>query len=167
MKICKNCEGQIPNRVWIDGKLKITNNRTYCLACSPFGSKNTRRLHLEMGVSGERLCNCTVCKKDYIYSRTKSNSTIVCPACTQNKRRKDIKEFAVNLKGGKCHFCSYSRCLSSLTFHHLDPSKKEFGISSITVSKERIEKELSKCILVCRNCHGEIEDGLISVGVLV
>lgn len=163
MKLCKKCSNPIPYRVWIKGKLRITNKRTYCLKCSPFGSKSTGRIHLEMGTSGDRNCKCTVCGDDYTYSRTKCNSTVVCSACTQKRRRRETKEFGIQLKGGKCQMCGYNRCNSNLTFHHLDPKKKEFGISSTTVSKNRMIKEIEKCILVCKNCHGEIEEGITKI----
>lgn len=54
--------------------------------------------------------------------------------------------------------CGYSKCIAALDFHHTDPSKKDFGISSggYTRSFEKIKDELDKCILVCANCHREL-----------
>ena len=51
----------------------------------------------------------------------------------------------------------------ALEFHHLDPSQKDFGISSkgYTRSWDKVKEELDKCILVCSNCHREIHSGLI------
>lgn len=45
-----------------------------------------------------------------------------------------------------------------MEFHHKDPSKKDFGISSAGTTKsfERIKLELDKCDLLCSNCHKEI-----------
>jgi len=48
-----------------------------------------------------------------------------------------------------------------MDFHHTNSKEKDFKISGISVSWERIKKELDKCVLVCKNCHGEIEAGLI------
>lgn len=75
-----------------------------------------------------------------------------------SKRRKQIKQNAMDHKGGKCCICGYSKCLDALEFHHLDDSKKEFGISKrgYTRSWEKVCQELEKCILVCSNCHREI-----------
>ena len=80
--------------------------------------------------------------------------------------RKKRKTQAVAYKGGVCCLCGYSRCLRSLHFHHLDPSKKSFALSDKghTRSWENAKKELDKTVLVCANCHGEIEESL-SVGV--
>jgi hypothetical protein len=77
--------------------------------------------------------------------------------------RQRAKKRAVEYKGGKCQACGYCRCIRALKFHHLDPDKKDFAISSVSRSWEVIRKELDKCILVCGNCHDEIHDGLIDV----
>jgi predicted HNH restriction endonuclease len=71
----------------------------------------------------------------------------------------------VALHGGKCIVCGYNRSKRSLCFHHLDPSTKEFciGFSGNSPGKSRLLAESKKCILVCANCHGEIEDGLLDV----
>lgn len=79
------------------------------------------------------------------------------------RRRKRLREKAVQYKGGKCICCGYDRCQAALDFHHLDASQKEFGISldGITRSWERVQKELDKCVLVCSNCHREIHAGIL------
>jgi len=64
--------------------------------------------------------------------------------------------------GGRCSVCGYDRCIVNLHFHHVDPTTKSFGISvangkSIAAYRE----EVKKCVLVCANCHGEIETGQI------
>jgi 5-methylcytosine-specific restriction endonuclease McrA len=79
------------------------------------------------------------------------------------KRRRKLREMAVEYKGGKCVFCGYKRDITALDFHHLDESKKDFGLSQrgLTRSWNRIRKELDKCILVCANCHREIHSGIL------
>lgn len=81
-----------------------------------------------------------------------------------SKRRRKIKEMAVEYKGGKCVFCGYNRCIGALEFHHLNPDEKDFNIASTgtTRSWEKVKKELDKCICVCANCHREIHNGIIS-----
>lgn len=73
-------------------------------------------------------------------------------------RRIRLKELSVAYLGNKCALCGYSKYIGSLDFHHIDPSKKEYGISSsgITRSWSKTKEELEKCILICKNCHGEI-----------
>ena len=79
------------------------------------------------------------------------------------KRRKKLKELAVKYKGGKCVFCGYKRDHAALDFHHLDETKKVFGLSQrgLTRSWKRVKKELDKCILVCANCHREVHSGTL------
>ena len=79
------------------------------------------------------------------------------------KRRKKLKQLAVEYLGGRCMICGYSKCFDALEFHHL--FDKKFGLSTrgITRSWESIKKELKKCILVCANCHREIHAGLVQL----
>lgn len=78
------------------------------------------------------------------------------------KRRRALKAKAVEYLGGSCVCCGYDRHQGVLDFHHLDRSTKEFAISGqgLTRSWEKIKAELDKCILVCANCHREIELGI-------
>jgi 5-methylcytosine-specific restriction endonuclease McrA len=78
------------------------------------------------------------------------------------KRRKNIRWKAIAYKGGRCQICSYDRCAEALEFHHLNSSRKDFGISSkgYTRSWNKVLEELEKCILLCANCHREIHAGL-------
>jgi len=60
-----------------------------------------------------------------------------------------------------CEKCdeSHPACLD---FHHLEPSEKDHNISDMVprgYSIERINEEIGKCILVCRNCHAKIHWG--------
>ncbi|MEK7550826.1 MAG: hypothetical protein AAB535_03525 [Patescibacteria group bacterium] len=76
------------------------------------------------------------------------------------KRRRKVKELAINLKGGKCQVCGYNRYQGALDLHHVNGTK-EFGISDkgYTRSWEKVKAEIGKCMLVCANCHREIEGG--------
>ena len=68
----------------------------------------------------------------------------------------------VHEAGGCCSVCGYDRCIVNLVFHHVDPSRKAFAISTSTgKSLAAFREEAGKCVLVCANCHGEIEAGLI------
>ncbi len=77
------------------------------------------------------------------------------------KRRKKIKTLAIEYKGGKCQICGYSKYQGALDLHHVR-GKKEFGIGDkgYTRSWEKVKQELEKCILVCSNCHRELEAGI-------
>ena len=79
-----------------------------------------------------------------------------------DRRRKVLKEKAINYKGGKCVFCGYKKCNQALEFHHLGSYEKDFGVSAkgYTRSWSKVRDELDKCILVCSNCHREIHAGM-------
>jgi hypothetical protein len=79
-----------------------------------------------------------------------------------SKRRKMIKQMAIEYKGGKCIFCGYDKYAGALDFHHIDESQKLFNLSvkGLTRSWERTKAELDKCVLVCANCHREIHGGI-------
>ena len=83
-----------------------------------------------------------------------------CNIIMVSNRRRKLKVMAIEYKGGKCCICGYSKSIRSMQFHHLDPKEKDFGLGGVGTRKswEEIKKELDKCILVCANCHGELED---------
>ena len=84
-----------------------------------------------------------------------------CAKCSSESvilRRKKVKEELVEYKGGKCEICGYNKCIAALEFHHIDSNEKDFAISSkgITISIEKMKKEVDKCMLLCSNCHKEV-----------
>lgn len=76
------------------------------------------------------------------------------------RKRQAIKVKAVEYKGGECFRCGYSKSVKALQFHHIEPHKKDFGVSTkgFTRSWEKLKVELDKCNLVCSNCHAEIHE---------
>ena len=80
------------------------------------------------------------------------------------KRRRRVKELAIQLKGGKCQICGYCKYQGALDLHHAY-GKKSFGIGDkgYTRSWAKIREEISKCVLVCANCHREIGAGFIKL----
>lgn len=88
-----------------------------------------------------------------------------CRAERVGQRRRIIKSKLVAEAGGKCVICGYDRCQRALEFHHLDPSTKEFhlGFTGVTRSLAKARAEARKCILLCSNCHAEVEAGVTAV----
>ena len=68
-------------------------------------------------------------------------------------------------RGGSCARCGYSKSVAALSFHHKDPSQKEFGLSNsgVTHSWDTYWEEAQKCELLCAICHAELheEEGYI------
>ena len=77
------------------------------------------------------------------------------------RRRRKIKRILVNEAGGRCVLCGYDRCIAAMHFHHLDPSEKSFHLSEqgVTRSLSLARQEAAKCVLLCSNCHAEVETG--------
>lgn len=163
MPVCKKCNKPFPNRIKINGKVKIINKRKFCLECSPFGEHNTSSY-------GPHGCRCK--KDNYIKILDCTHHGIVefrwnggkyrCKKCQSesvSKRRKLLKTMAVQYKGGKCCKCGYNKYPQVLEFHHRDPEKKDFGIASngYTISWNKLKKEIDKCDILCANCHRELE----------
>lgn len=115
---------------------------------------------------------CEICEKKF---ETKSSTRIYCYECSGESTRLDnstrkhqktilrnnMKKQAVKLLGGKCSICGYNKCIDALEFHHKNPNEKEFKIGSgNTMSWKEYRNEVSKCMLVCSNCHKEIHSKL-------
>ena len=85
-----------------------------------------------------------------------------CRADAVAGRRRRVKEILVEEAGGSCALCGYDRCVGALHFHHLEPDKKAFALSHRGVSRSlaKARAEAEKCVLLCSNCHAEVESGL-------
>lgn len=81
------------------------------------------------------------------------------------RRRRHVKSILVEEAGGCCHLCGYARSAEALHFHHRDPATKSFTIGSrgLTRSLEALRAEAAKCVLLCANCHAEVEAGIVSL----
>lgn len=88
-----------------------------------------------------------------------------CRSDAVTRRRQKCKRMLIEQFGGKCSVCGYCRCVAALEFHHIDRSTKEFAVSheGCSISYARMLKEAEKCVLVCANCHAEIEAGVTSI----
>jgi transposase len=91
-----------------------------------------------------------------------------CRQCRQEavvRRRRKVKAILLREAGGCCRMCGYDRCVAALAFHHLDPEVKEFGVAQggMARSIEHLRAEVRKCILLCSNCHAEVESGVSSI----
>lgn len=88
-----------------------------------------------------------------------------CRSEAVTKRRRRVKRTLVDEAGGACRICGYRRCLVALEFHHLEPADKRFALSHRGVARsiERARDEASKCVLLCANCHVEVEAGIVTL----
>ena len=88
-----------------------------------------------------------------------------CRARRVIARRRRLKEILVAEAGGRCVLCGYSRCVAALEFHHVDPASKRFSLASrgLTRALDTLREEAAKCLLLCSNCHAEVEAGVATV----
>jgi hypothetical protein len=97
---------------------------------------------------------CKVCirnssNKHYINNKEKYSSK-------QEKIRKEKREWLNKIKSTlKCEQCGENH-IATLDFHHVNPNEKEFGVARSGFSKEKILKEIEKCIVLCSNCHRKL-----------
>ena len=85
-----------------------------------------------------------------------------CVAEAVTRRHQKVKRILVEEAGGGCAVCGYDRTVVNLHFHHVDPANKSFAVNmGRGKSLAAFRAEAAKCVLVCANCHGEIEAGLI------
>ena len=99
-------------------------------------------------IEGRGYYRCKLCRNEQV---------------VQHRRR--LKQRLVAEAGGACALCGYDRHLGALQFHHLDPRSKRLHVSQngVTLSLETIRQEVRKCVLLCSNCHAEVEGGIVSV----
>lgn len=71
-----------------------------------------------------------------------------------NSRNRDRKSKVVAHFGGKCLDCQQSFPQCVYQFHHLDPNVKEKNPSAYMSGRsDKMWNELSKCVMLCANCH--------------
>jgi hypothetical protein len=71
----------------------------------------------------------------------------------------------IEAAGGRCVLCGYDRHPSALHFHHLDPTQKRYTLSRAGHTRNFAEalEEAKKCVLLCANCHAEVERGISKI----
>ena len=117
--------------------------------------------------------NCIICSK-LLRGKQKMFCSIACkntqhqsyPA--QKKRGLERKIHFVNLLGGKCSSCNYDKNLSALAFHHLGGKEFQLDVRSLSNRKlDPIIKEITKCKLLCHNCHAELHNPTMDLAKLL
>ncbi len=79
-----------------------------------------------------------------------------CASDAVSKRRRKVKQKAVEYCGRECADCGLESDIASLyDFHHKDPEEKDFAISARGHCRSwaKVQEELDKCVMLCANCH--------------
>lgn len=153
---CLKCNKDFPLVSWIHGKRKNFQRRKYCLDCSPFGHRNTRKLEKIGIVKLCKVCGKPTCKG-------------FCHVCYQKRKQARISDKVHAKIGEGCWLCGYSKGREMLDLHHMDPSQKLFCITvreKANLAWEKVWKEIQKCSLLCCRCHREVEYGYVEKSVI-
>jgi transposase len=97
--------------------------------------------------------------------RAGSYACAKCRAEGVTRWRRQAKQILVGEAGGRCAICGYDRCVAALHFHHVDPATKRFGLGSRGLARAivHLREEAAKCVLLCSNCHAEVETGIATL----
>jgi hypothetical protein len=138
MKVCSRCNEEKENDEF------------------PMQSRNTKN-----GVRKKvRRSECKICYNEYFRSYMKDNKSHTDRVSKGKKKRRDfVKELKIE---AGCFLCGYKKTSAALHYHHLKPEDKEFDISwgvNKQLTEEKLLKEIEKCVILCANCHAEVEDG--------
>ncbi len=79
-------------------------------------------------------------------------------------RSENIEKLVSDARNGGCRACGEIDH-SCLDFHHIDPKKKSFSISRRLLKENaaRIDDEISKCVVLCKNCHAKFHSGRVVI----
>jgi transposase len=125
-----------------------------------------RRGHTTSDRTGPREQERPCPKHGLVRHVRRRNGSFRCARCTGEavtRWRRRAKQRLVEEAGGACALCGYDRCLGALEFHHLDPAAKRFSLSLKGAARafDTLREEARKCLLLCANCHAEVENGVV------
>lgn len=88
-----------------------------------------------------------------------------CRADAVSEWRRRAKRILVEEAGGACSLCGFDGYAGALHFHHVDPTQKRFGLGGrgLARSIETLREEAQKCVLLCSNCHAQVEAGVLAL----
>ena len=95
------------------------------------------------------------CKQKSHYTKHKQSNANT--SYSQYRRYDKRKKSLIELKGGKCERCGYSKNIAALAFHHL--CCKTMPLDARTIgnrSWKLLIEEVRNTQLLCHNCHMEV-----------
>jgi transposase-like protein len=90
-----------------------------------------------------------------------------CRSEAVTRRRQRVKLVLIAEAGGCCRICGYNAHPAALEFHHIDPNQKRLVVSArgVGLGLDTLREEARKCVLLCSNCHVEVERGAAELPV--
>lgn len=134
MKNCKGCNTDKRESEFHRHSNRADGLQVYCKLCKSLRSSNSFKSKPELrALQVERNRFNRTANRDYVRA---------------------FKE-----KSG-CMFCSEDPP-SALDLHHIDPTVKDSAVSQMLYNcKEKIDKEIAKCVVLCSNCHRKHHAGV-------
>jgi hypothetical protein len=115
-------------------------------------------------LSGQKKMYCSnTCKQKHHYDRIKLQTNTYH---SQTLRALKRKLMLIEMRGGKCQICGYSKNISALEFHHRNSIQKESKLDARVLSNRTLAfilEEFKKCDLLCSNCHKETHNPELTI----
>lgn len=110
----------------------------------------------------EKQCTrCLIIKSiDNFCKGTHSGYSHVCRQCKKEEYQ-FCRDEINKIKSQGCSHCGFNKSVAAIDFHHL--RDRELRISQSSRLTKRVIEEMSKCILLCSNCHRMLHNGEIEL----
>ncbi len=132
---------------------------------SPSGSRRSAesRAARESGLQATQMMCAKHGESDFVLDGRGYYRCRKCRAEAVSRRRRKMKRILVEEAGGACARCGYSSNMRALHFHHVNPAEKhiELNAKGVALALDTLRAEARKCVLLCSNCHAEVEDGSV------
>ena len=105
-----------------------------------------------------RYSRCKECWRIYIQAHYQKHRAAYCASAGVRRRAhiQVLREYLIEVKGKPCTDCDRSFPTYVMDFHHRSRNEKRAGVAGLIhqhVSLRRLQEEISKCDLLCANCH--------------
>lgn len=133
MRVCRTCGIEKDESEFARDKLYSDGLSIHCLECARAYGRKQYYERKKRDIEGVRRASRKACKN------------------RRERMRIKLSEYKT-----ACVKCGESR-LYCIDFHHKNPSEKSFalGMAAKDKSDEVLQKEVEKCVCLCRNCHAE------------
>lgn len=168
--ICLNCNRSFQTQASYPAKYCSKKCR------SAHWPKINKEKHKNLVRKSRLKCNPVKCRKcnSNIPNENRKSGLVYCSELCRKtnkiildkkRRNKKYTEFGLYKISIGCQNCGYNKCSGSLDFHHVIPENKEIRISCDLwkTNSKMFQKELLKCILLCKNCHYEVHNNILYI----
>jgi len=147
-------DGKIVAYEFLFDGLPIPAGLRYCCRC--LSLKESSLFSPGKTVSSCKECANKAARQNYHKRKATKDGKEKIQKQRSNTRERllQYKKQAIEYMGGSCADCGGVFPPSVYDFHHLDKNEKEGNPSKfLQKGLEHAKKELSKCVLLCANCH--------------